>query len=342
MSRANGTQRQNAAGECGSVLLIRSCPPRPRFLYLILGHYYVSHAFMSNLIGRHYWSGEQFDPADRFENLGGNAIIYSYPNGDFDIVCAAERAFKVSGWETAFAAEKPSAVKPSAREKGKRSEGDDALRSMRRARAKLRRLALANSFDFFVTLTLDEKEVDRYDPKEIMRKVNRWLDNMVRRNGLRYVLVPEQHKDGAWHFHGFFAGDGLLAVDSGIRWDGREVFNLPQWKFGFTTAQRLYGEYSAAVAYVCKYIGKQQGQRPMGRWYYSGGDLEEPRKDYVTLDYRETLEEFQGEAVELEIPGTKMVVIHHNTRKREGEKNGKLENSDCKGTGARGSAVIER
>ena len=185
------------------------------------------------------------------------------------------------------------------------------MRSMRRARAKLRRIALANSFDYFVTLTLDPKEVDRYEPKAIMAKVNRWLDNMVRRSGLRYILVPEQHRDGAWHFHGFFAGDGLKAVDSGIRWDGREVYNLPQWSYGFSTAQRLYGEYSAAVAYVCKYIGKQQGQRPMGRWYYSGGELLQPRKEYAVMEYREVERMFGCEAVEFEIPGSKILVIHH-------------------------------
>jgi len=197
---------------------------------------------MSNLIGHWFSGGEQQSVQDCFENLGGNAIVYSYPNGDYDIVCAAERSFTPIGWETAFAAEKPTVARPAAREKGKRSEGDDALRSMRRARAKLRRLALANSFDYFVTLTLSPEAVDRHDAKAIMAKVNRWLDNMVRRSGLRYVLVPEQHKDGAWHFHGFFAGDGLKVVDSGVRWDGREVYNLPQWSFGFTNAQRLYGE----------------------------------------------------------------------------------------------------
>lgn len=266
---------------------------------------------MSNLIGHHFAFGEQQSAADRFEDIGGNAIVYSYPGGGFDIVCASDVFWHEPGWEVAFAAEKPSAVKPSRREKGKRSEGDDALRSMRRARAKLRRLALSNGFDWFVTLTLDQKEVDRYDPKEIMRKVNRWLDNMVRRCGLRYILVPEQHQDGAWHFHGFFAGEGLEAVDSGIRWDGREVYNLPQWTLGFTTAQRLYGEYTAAVAYVCKYIGKQQGQRPMGRWYYSGGQLQQPMKTYMCLGYRDIEQEFDGECVQFDIPGSKILVVHH-------------------------------
>lgn len=294
---------------------------------------------MSQNIGHTYSGGEQQRVSDRFAAIGGNAIVYTYPSGDADIVCAAERIFTPPGWEAAedFARKGRVGPAPAKREKGKKSEGEDQLRSMRRARAKLRRLALSNEFDFFVTLTLDKERIDRYDPKAIMQKVNRWLDNMVRRHGLRYILVPERHKDGAIHFHGFFAGEGLKAVDSGTislpgekaprRWiheaqraewlqqGGHTVYNLPQWEYGFTTALRLYGTYSAAVGYVCKYIGKQDGERPMGRWYYSGGALKEPPKEYATLDYRELLVDYSGEAVEFEIPGTKMVVVHHKNTK---------------------------
>ena len=181
--------------------------------------------------------------------------------------------------------ERPADMKPKARAAGKKAEGADMERSMRRARAKLRRLALANDFEYFVTLTLDPAKIDRYDGAAVTKALGRWADNMVRRHGLRYILVPERHKDGAFHFHGFFAGKGLEIVDSGVKWDGRPVYNLPQWTLGFSTAQRLYGDYHAAVGYCCKYIGKQAGERPLGRWYYSGGPLQEPEKEYIEVDY---------------------------------------------------------
>lgn len=269
------------------------------------------------------------------QDIGGNAIIYSYPTGDCDIVCAAEKTFIPPGWEEWEDFSRPGhavVVEKTPRQKDVKSEGDDMLRSMRRARAKLRRLALSNEFSHFVTLTLDKSKVDRYDPKAIMQKANRCLDNLVRRHGLKYILVPELHKDGAYHFHGFISGD-LQLVDSGTidlpgeakprrprddqeraAWlghGGRVVYNWPQWPYGFSTAIALYGTYSAAVGYVCKYIGKQQQQRPMGRWYYSGGGLKEPEKLYTSLDYAELGEEYRGEAVEFTIPGSKMLVIHH-------------------------------
>lgn len=235
-----------------------------------------------------------------------NGLVYYYPDGAKDILVCSAPLFRSAGWEAAGWGEDPAKPGPSPREKGKKSDGENMLRSMRRARAKLRRLALANNFEYFVTLTLDPEKIDRYDGAAIVKALGRWADNMVRRHGLRYILVPEQHKDGASHFHGFFAG-GIEAVDSGIRWDGRPVYNLPQWPYGFSTAQRLYGDYHAAVAYCCKYIGKQQGQRPLGRWYYSGGALREPSKIYIDVEYTE-LDEL-GENVEFSIPGAKIKII---------------------------------
>lgn len=211
-----------------------------------------------------------------------NAIVYSYPGGEADMI--------FTSGIIEVGAERPPDMKPAAREAGKKSEGTDMERSMRRARAKLRRLALANDFEYFVTLTIDSAKLDRYDGAIVTKALGRWCDNMVRRHGLRYILVPERHKDGAFHFHGFMAGPGLKAVDSGVQWEGRPVYNLPQWSYGFTTAQRLYGDYHAAVGYCCKYIGKQDGERPLGRWYYSGGALQEPAKEYIEVDYNGLVE----------------------------------------------------
>ena len=157
-------------------------------------------------------------------------------------------------------------------------------RAKRRARSAVRDLAFSNDFTFFVTLTLDRQKVNRYDVAEITRKLNRWLDNHVRRNGLAYVLVAERHKDGAVHFHGFF-NDALPVVDSGhTDPKGHTVYNLPAWDLGFTTAIRLYGDRHKAVGYVCKYITKAQ-EKIGGRWYYSGGALDRPEVTYSNVDF---------------------------------------------------------
>lgn len=245
------------------------------------------------------------------EQIYHNAIVYTYDNGAVDVIAADRLLFREPGWE----AEGRDGPRPAPREAGKKADGDNMQRSMRRARAKLRRLAMANSFEYFVTLTLDKTRIDRYDPKVIIKALNTWLDNMVRRNGLRYILVPERHKDGALHFHGFFAADRLELTDSGHSDScGNPVYNLPQWGYGFSTALRLRGEYPRAVGYVCKYIGKQQGERPMGRWYYSGGRLKEPAKTYTDLDFEDLTA--RNDSFVFDAPASKIAVIH---TKMEGE-----------------------
>lgn len=77
-----------------------------------------------------------------------------------------------------------------------------------RAKRELLELALCNPWDYFVTLTLDEKKQDRFDLDAWFKRFSQWVRDQ-RKKGLRcaYLLVPEQHKDGAWHAHGFLSGN---------------------------------------------------------------------------------------------------------------------------------------
>ena len=185
----------------------------------------------------------------------------------------------------------------------------DVQRSVRRARAKVRRLALANDFRWFVTLTLSPDKVNRYDAGEVVRKLSQWCNNQVKRRGLKYVLVPERHQDGALHFHGFF-NDCLAATESGHRDKlGHMIYNLPGWTLGFTAAIEVYGDYAGAVAYVCKYIGKQ-GDKPAGRWYYSGGQLDEPGIEYDEIAPRELMETYGDKVYMLDVPGSTLAICN--------------------------------
>jgi hypothetical protein len=54
----------------------------------------------------------------------------------------------------------------------------------------------------------------------------------------------------------------------------------------------------------------------MGRWYYSGGALQEPRKILADRDYRSCGENC-GNVVEFSIPGTKIKVLRQKGDKNE-------------------------
>ena len=133
---------------------------------------------------------------------------------------------------------------------------------------------------------------------------------------MKYILVPELHKDGALHYHGFF-NDALPVVDSGTLDTGKGkpkkprteaqrrkllaegahiVYNLPAWSLGFSTAIELYGDYRAAVGYVCKYITKAP-RKVTGRWYYSGGELDRPDVDFLSVDFDKLCDTYSDRAV---------------------------------------------
>ena len=238
-----------------------------------------------------------------------HAKIYTYPCGVQDIVASSVPDFGAKGWEKSGENAKRCAPAGAHERKSSDPKGEDLERSMRRARAKLRRLALANDFRWFVTLTIDPEKCDSFDGAAVVKKLNAWCSNMVQRKGLRYILVPERHKSGRIHFHGFF-NDCLDKVDSGhMDRQGHKVYNLPQWSLGFTTAIELYDDYTKAVGYVCKYVGKQ-GEKPAGRWYYSGGDLREPDVTYAEISPAELLAEYGERAFALYPPGKQMAVVN--------------------------------
>lgn len=228
------------------------------------------------------------------------AKIYEYPDGSYDIIASnrqvfgpkAERNAKTKAQKEAPEGEQLSIDEgpegPQEKPERKAKPGD-IERAKSRARATVRRLALMNDFRWFVTLTVDPKKIDSYDAAAVTKRLSQWLSNRVKRSGLVYVLVPERHKSGRIHYHGFFS-DSVEAVDSGhTDKAGHKVYNLPEWDYGFTTAIELYGDYHAAVGYTCKYIGKDS-EKIGGRWYYSGGKLQKPVEKFVDINYIELME----------------------------------------------------
>lgn len=220
--------------------------------------------------------------------------IKRYPDGQIEIMAAERPIFKPRDWEPCDGSED---------RRRNTGSGLDLERSRHRAITRIRDYALCSDFEWFVTLTLDGQQIDRYDYETVIKKLGNYCSNRVQRQGLRYVLVTELHKDGALHFHGFMAGlpdaefhpsgtytGGIAAGkprrprDAGelARWTesgAHEVFNLTSWKYGFTTAVRLESDYKAAISYITKYIRKAEN-KVGGRWYLSGGDLKLPEITY--------------------------------------------------------------
>lgn len=79
--------------------------------------------------------------------------------------------------------------------------------SLSRSKSFIRSICLANSFCYFVTLTVNKNYCDRYDIDLCQSHLKNILHNYQRickrqAQDFKYILVTEKHKDGAFHFHG--------------------------------------------------------------------------------------------------------------------------------------------
>lgn len=225
--------------------------------------------------------------------------LYSDANGNYypyEAFFSGKDVFRDEGWEVS---ERTQLFDPlaCAADTRKRTPDDCACRSrsvsFARARNRCFDLLRCNIFPkkdacgLFVTLTLDEKRIDRYEYTEVVRQLGRWLDNRVRRRDLKYILVPEYHLDGAIHFHGVMNAAALDLSYSGKKQKGKKVYNIADYPFGFTNVKRITGANSneRVAKYIFKYLTKTNGVKVGGRYYLHGGKLAEPIIRRASLDY---------------------------------------------------------
>lgn len=175
----------------------------------------------------------------------------------------------------------------------KKGHGKNKERSIEvsriRAKSAVRDIALCNRFQFFFTGTLSPDVVDRYDSKEVYRKISNFLRNSVKRKGFQYVIVPELHKDGAIHFHGLcnLGAMRIVRAKSAKGFElstnkGQPIYNLVDWTLGWSTCIPIDEHYEKTCNYVSKYISKG-GTKIFGKWYLSSRNVKK-RPDIIVID----------------------------------------------------------
>lgn len=143
--------------------------------------------------------------------------------------------------------------------------------SLNRAKQIIYEILRANTWEYFITLTFDREKVDSSDYDLLVKTVGKWFNNVKARKApeLKYFIVPELHLDGIhYHFHGVIAqADGLQFVDSGIVKNGMTVYNMPDFKLGFTTATKVE-DTKRVSSYITKYITKDLDAKLKGKRRY--------------------------------------------------------------------------
>ena len=239
----------------------------------------------------------------------GRLSIRYYPtNGVIDVVHHL-KSVRVGGWEeslTGFYDECFDDIQSEKCEKivsDSDKKSDNMARCARRVRSVCRDLLLSNNWEYWVTLTVSDEKCDRRDLRAVL---NRLLNLVKSRNlkwpqrpPLKYLLLPEQHKDGAYHLHGFIMGvdgDELFVNEH-----GHLDFNLFSQNLGFVNIVPVRVlpqiERYALLTYTLKYAQKsvEACHGNVRRGYFRSDGLK--RSEVVVLppsDFRTALADVHG------------------------------------------------
>lgn len=143
--------------------------------------------------------------------------------------------------------------------------------SLYRTKRMILELAICNPWDLFCTFTLDKTKYDRTNLAKFNKDFSQFLRDYRKKHNLqvRYLLIPEQHKDGCWHMHGFLSGLPLehlkeffitdklpIKILSRLK-SGKRVFTWEAYakKFGFSDIE-LIENHEASSRYITKYVTK--------------------------------------------------------------------------------------
>lgn len=153
---------------------------------------------------------------------------------------------------------------------------DKMAASLSRTRRIILEYALCNHWEYFCTFTISAEKYNRHDLETWRDSFLQWIRDQ-RKKGVPvvYLLVPERHKDGSWHMHGFFSGvsselvsfrserkQGLKVPDKLVKGD---FYDWPAYrhKFGFCSFAPVRDPVASAF-YVLKYLTKDMAVSSLG------------------------------------------------------------------------------
>lgn len=166
--------------------------------------------------------------------------------------------------------------------------------SLYRTRTLIKDIILSNDFELFCTFTFDPTKTDRFNYNQCLSRMRIWIHHQkTKAPDLKYLFIPEQHKNGAWHFHALISNyKGTLKKTSHKSATGREVYNMTSYRSGFTTAVKIDNK-DAVAHYVSKYITKSFIKKFNRKRFFCSQNLKRPIKTINSPVFSQTLPIFR-------------------------------------------------
>lgn len=207
-------------------------------------------------------------------------MIYECSVPLYRVRCYGDNLFRVT--KRLFNPTKVSVKKKSEPDELPVGKFDSALS---RARNVVVNYALCNKWEYFVTFTFDNRW-DRYSLESRLKEFLQWVQNENKKgSNIRYLLVPEFHKDGAVHLHGLISG--IDVAERPLFWpksvnrkkDGSGYYDhWPAYseRYGYSSVDPVKS-LTAVGFYITKYITKSLADmvayKGVHTYYHSRGLL---------------------------------------------------------------------
>ena len=159
---------------------------------------------------------------------------------------------------------------------------DSIHRSLRRSTVSVKDIIVTNKWDYWCTFTFNPNKVNRYDFDKVSTKMHLWLK---RQPDLKYIIVPEQHKDGAFHFHALISNyTGSLKPTKKRTKHGQSIFSA-NFGSGFHEFVKLDDNNLAIAQYMTKqYMTKNNLMLRGRKRYWTSKGLDKPHTLINGLD----------------------------------------------------------
>lgn len=158
-----------------------------------------------------------------------------------------------------------------------------SISSLNRTKTLIKDIVLCNDFELFCTFTFNPKKVDSFKLPACWGVMSRWLhhqSDLSRLKGkeFKYLIIPELHKSGRWHFHALISGyTSTLKLSKCVTPTLRPIYNITSFRSGFTTAVVIDSKESVSN-YVTKYITKDFVKQFNQRRFFCSRNLRRPVK----------------------------------------------------------------
>jgi len=156
---------------------------------------------------------------------------------------------------------------------------DNIQRSLRRSKTTVQDIILSNDFDLWCTFTFDKRKLDRYNSSKCKSVMSNWLFNQRTHSpDLKYIIVPEKHKDGAIHFHALISNYHGTLIDTGHKTKNQQtIYKAQSYKSGFTEFVKLDTNKEAIAKYITKqYLTKDMILFPSQKRFWASRNLIRP------------------------------------------------------------------